>query len=109
MARSSGVCLSAFDSNCSDKWRGGHNHINNSGWIVRELTRFKGEADTFKGDVPNQRVRDAAKEAMDAMFAATDMAHTAAPAPMVQVWGLWLGLVRLEDLGKVLCATINQA
>eukprot|EP00884_Botryococcus_braunii_P011304 jgi/Botrbrau1/20174/Bobra.0173s0072.1 len=45
---------------------------------VRELTSYKGEPDPFKGDVPNQRVRDMAKEALDAMFAATDPSYTAA-------------------------------
>ncbi|GFR49633.1 hypothetical protein Agub_g11706 [Astrephomene gubernaculifera] len=36
--------------------------------LVRELIHFKGEADPFKGDTPNQRVRDTAKEAADALF-----------------------------------------
>jgi hypothetical protein len=34
----------------------------------REHVSFKGEADPFKGDIPNQRVRDAAKEASEAIF-----------------------------------------
>lgn len=42
----------------------------------RELTSYKGEPDPFKGDVPNQRVRDMAKEALDAMFAATDPSYS---------------------------------
>jgi hypothetical protein len=46
----------------------------------RELTSYKGDPDPFKGDVPNQRVRDAAKEALDAMFAATDPSYTASSA-----------------------------
>lgn len=36
---------------------------------IRELTHYKGEPDAFKGDVPNQRVRDLAKEALDTLFA----------------------------------------
>ncbi|GLI64738.1 hypothetical protein VaNZ11_008105 [Volvox africanus] len=36
--------------------------------LIREHTQFKGEPDPFKGDTPNQRVRDAAKEASEALF-----------------------------------------
>lgn len=39
---------------------------------IRELTHFKGDPDAFKGDVLNQKVRDAAKETLDAIFQATD-------------------------------------
>lgn len=46
------------------------------GFDNRELTSYKGEPDPFKGDVPNQRVRDMAKEALDAMFAATDPSYS---------------------------------
>lgn len=57
----------------------------------RELTSYKGEADPFKGDVPNQRVRDMAKEALDAMFAATDPSYSAAfQTPSLTV-GFWRG------------------
>lgn len=38
----------------------------------RELTHYKGDPDPFKGDVLNQKVRDAAKETVDAIFQATD-------------------------------------
>ena len=38
----------------------------------RELTHYKGDPDPFKGDVLNQKVRDAAKETLDAIFQATD-------------------------------------
>lgn len=48
----------------------------------RELTHYKGEPDPFKGDVPNQRVRDSAKEALDAIFAATDVRPPTTPAPL---------------------------
>ncbi len=51
----------------------------------RELTHFKGEQDPFKGDVPNQRVRDLAKEALDAVFAPTDLNPSTAAAPL-QAW-----------------------
>lgn len=47
----------------------------------RELTHYKGEPDPLKGDVPNQRVRDAAREALDALFGAENgYAPTSAPA-----------------------------
>ena len=48
----------------------------------RELTHYRGEPDPFKGDVPNQRVRDSAKEALDAVFAATDVPRAAAAPPL---------------------------
>eukprot|EP00891_Asterochloris_glomerata_P002362 jgi/Astpho2/2362/gw1.00044.106.1_t len=35
---------------------------------IRQLTSYRGDPDPFKGDVPNQRVRDAAREALDAVF-----------------------------------------
>lgn len=47
----------------------------------RELTHFRGEPDPFKGDVVNQRVRDQAKEALEAIFAASDMSRSTAPLP----------------------------
>ncbi len=40
--------------------------------MYRELTHYKGDPDPFKGDVLNQKVRDAAKETLDAIFQATD-------------------------------------
>jgi len=40
--------------------------------VYRELTHYKGDPDPFKGDVLNQKVRDAAKETLDAIFQATD-------------------------------------
>ncbi|BDA40999.1 probable AP-4 complex accessory subunit Tepsin at N-terminal half [Coccomyxa sp. Obi] len=49
---------------------------------VRELTHYKGEPDPFKGDVLNQRVRDSAKEALDAIFAATALNPPTTPAPL---------------------------
>eukprot|EP00208_Stichococcus_sp_RCC1054_P006621 CAMPEP_0206138492 /NCGR_PEP_ID=MMETSP1473-20131121/3366_1 /ASSEMBLY_ACC=CAM_ASM_001109 /TAXON_ID=1461547 /ORGANISM="Stichococcus sp, Strain RCC1054" /LENGTH=918 /DNA_ID=CAMNT_0053531945 /DNA_START=84 /DNA_END=2840 /DNA_ORIENTATION=- len=51
---------------------------------VKEMTHYKGEPDPLKGDVPNQRVRDAAREALDALFGAdSGYASTAAPAPQL--------------------------
>lgn len=50
--------------------------------LCRELTHYKGEPDPFKGDVPNQRVRDLAKEALDAVFAPTDLNPSTAQAPL---------------------------
>ena len=40
----------------------------------RRLTTFRGDPDPFKGELPNQKVRETAKETLDAMFAATDLA-----------------------------------
>lgn len=37
-----------------------------------ELTHYRGEPDPFKGDVPNQRVREYAKETLDVLFAAQE-------------------------------------
>jgi hypothetical protein len=48
----------------------------------RELTHFRGEPDPFKGDVANQRVREQAKEALEAIFAATDVSRPPAAAPL---------------------------
>ncbi len=48
----------------------------------RDLTHYKGEPDPFKGDVPNQRVRDSAKEALDAIFAATTLNPPTISAPL---------------------------
>ena len=48
----------------------------------RALTYFRGEPDPFKGDVPNQKVRDMAKEALDAVFAAVDLNAVPSSAPL---------------------------
>lgn len=45
--------------------------------LCRELTHYKGEPDPFKGDTPNQKVREFAKEALDAVFSATDISYSA--------------------------------
>lgn len=44
-----------------------------------ELVHFKGEPDPFKGDVPNARVREFAKEVLEVLFNANPMA-TSGPA-----------------------------
>ncbi len=50
------------------------------------MTHFKGEPDPLKGDVPNQKVRDAAREALDALFGAdSGYASAVAPAPQLTV------------------------
>ena len=58
----------------------------------RELTHYKGEPDPLKGDVPSQRVRDAAREALDALFGAENgYAPTSTPAqPQLTVRQQWL-------------------
>ncbi len=48
----------------------------------RELTHYRGEPDPFKGDVANQRVREQAQEALEAIFAATDVSRPPAAAPL---------------------------
>ena len=50
--------------------------------MCRSLTYFRGEPDPFKGDVPNQKVRDMAKEALDAVFAAVDLNPVPTTAPL---------------------------
>ena len=50
--------------------------------LCRALTYFRGEPDPFKGDVPNQKVRDMAKEALDAVFAAVDLNAAPSSAPL---------------------------
>lgn len=56
----------------------------------RDLTHYRGEPDPFKGDAPNQRVRDTAKEAVDSLFGAENgYAPQGAPTPptlQVRVW-----------------------
>ena len=43
---------------------------------------FRGEPNPYKGDVPNQKVRDMAKEALDAVFAAVDLNAAPSSAPL---------------------------
>lgn len=60
--------------------------------MCRALTYFRGEPDPFKGDVPNQKVRDMAKEALDAVFAAVDLNAAPSSAPLqVPLCPEWLG------------------
>jgi len=40
--------------------------------LCRALVHYKGSPDPFKGDLLNQKVRDTAKEAVEAMFAPTE-------------------------------------
>ena len=53
--------------------------------MCRQLTSYRGDPDPFKGDVPNQRVRDAAREALDAVFQAQDMSYQPTQAPKLTV------------------------
>ena len=46
---------------------------------------YRGESDPFKGDVPNQKVRDLAKEALDAIFAPTETPSYAPANSSLQV------------------------
>ncbi|KAL3140272.1 hypothetical protein ABBQ38_004540 [Trebouxia sp. C0009 RCD-2024] len=48
---------------------------------IRDLTHYRGEPDPFKGDVLNQKVRDAAKETLDAIFQATDTNYSSSAKP----------------------------
>ncbi|KAK9810740.1 hypothetical protein WJX73_004195 [Symbiochloris irregularis] len=50
--------------------------LSKSAGTVRELVHYRGEPDPFKGDALNQKVREAAKEALDAVFAPVDTMHT---------------------------------
>lgn len=51
----------------------------------RELVHYRGEPDPFKGDALNQKVREAAKEALDAVFAPVDTSHTNVHQPAYAV------------------------
>ena len=53
--------------------------------LPRELTHYRGEPDPFKGDAPNQRVRDSAKEAVDSLFGAENAPQGAPTPPTLQV------------------------
>ena len=57
-------------------------------WLIacRDLTHYRGEPDPFKGDVLNQKVRDAAKETLDAIFQATDTNYGSSAKPALTVW-----------------------
>ena len=55
--------------------------------MCRALTYFRGEPDPFKGDVPNQKVRDMAKEALDAVLGDVDLNAGPSSAPLqVMLW-----------------------
>lgn len=43
---------------------------------LRELIHWRGEPDPFKGDVPNARVREFAKEVVEVMFNTTPIQNT---------------------------------
>lgn len=69
---------------------------------VRELLHYRGEPDPFKGDVPNQKVREAAKEALDAVFAPTDTTHHIAqtqPAYQARIQGFGSSNAHTSDSG----------
>jgi hypothetical protein len=42
----------------------------------RELIHYRGEPDPFKGDVPNARVREFAKEVIEVLFNAAPVTNT---------------------------------
>ncbi|KAK9834958.1 hypothetical protein WJX84_004674 [Apatococcus fuscideae] len=54
---------------------------------IRELTHYKGELDPFKGDAPNQKVREYAKDALDAVFSAIDNSYSASASSSSQLQG----------------------
>lgn len=50
------------------------------------MLHYKGEPDPLKGDIPNQKVRDSAREALDALFGAeTGYAQSATAVPKLTV------------------------
>ena len=49
---------------CSQFQRCMQKHAN----LVRDHVHYKGDQDPYKGDVPNERVRESAKEAVEALF-----------------------------------------
>lgn len=66
--------------------------------LCRSLTYFRGEPDPFKGDVPNQKVRDMAKEALDAVFAAVDLNPVPTTAPLQVRSSLYTSLMRAKAI-----------
>ncbi len=57
------------------------------GLVCRDLVHYKGSPDPFKGDLPNQKVRDTAKEAVEAIFAPTETPSYTQPSSSLQVSG----------------------
>ena len=53
--------------------------------VRRAMTHYRGEPDPFKGDTPNQRVRDMAKEAVDALFGAENAPQSIPTPPTLSV------------------------
>ncbi|KIZ05085.1 VHS domain-containing protein [Monoraphidium neglectum] len=54
---------------------------------VRELVHWRGEPDPFKGDVPNARVREFAKEVLEVLFNANPVASSAAASGSLAAQG----------------------
>ena len=54
-------------------------------YAFRDLAHYRGEPDPFKGDVLNQKVREAAKETLDAIFQATDTNYSSSAKPTLTV------------------------
>jgi hypothetical protein len=54
-------------------------------YICRALVHYKGSPDPFKGDLLNQKVRDTAKEAVEAMFAPTETPSYSQTPSSIQV------------------------
>lgn len=50
----------------------------------RDLVHFKGEADPFTGDAPNQRVRDVAKDVVELLYTSSGPTGTSS-ALQVQI------------------------
>lgn len=69
------------------------------------MLHYKGEPDPLKGDVPNQKVRDSAREALDALYGAeTGYAPSATAAPQLTV-----GVPSREDAKWPLCQCLQHA
>ncbi|GAX83555.1 hypothetical protein CEUSTIGMA_g10980.t1 [Chlamydomonas eustigma] len=61
---------------------------------IRDLLHFKGEKDPFKGDSLNQRVRDSAKEVMEALYSSYQQQPANKPVPSSTSTG------RMEGFGN---------
>jgi len=74
-------------------------------FACRVLTHYTGEPDEFKGDIPNHKVRDMAKEALDAIFAAVDLnpSTTIAAAPLQVQHGLHAIIRPFQPCTKLCC------
>lgn len=74
--------------------------------ICRALVHYKGVPDPFKGDLLNQKVRETAKEAVEAMFAPTETPSYSQAPSSIQV-SFQLCLQRSSTVGFRSCVLLH--